>query len=235
MLYSVGQLDANGFPFGGTGGFHDVNTGGARADGGTDPTNAWQVEGFICSFYAAPGQIVIGEDMTRDEARNFCQIKTGGDLYSIHTQAQYDHLKAALVGYTSPVMIGLQSDGTGNWEWADGSPVDLAFLRAHSDDGLEGTGETKGVFYPPTADDSDWDCGVATEGHHCDPTPGTNHGIHDWGTVNDGARMAFACSSGGETRGNRGAGGDAAVCNNGVPPPNCPTCNCALNGGGGGH
>ena len=74
------------------------------------------------------------------------------------------------------------------------------------------------AFYPPTADGADWDCGDPSEGHSCDIS-GANHGIHDWGTVDDGRRMAFACNSAGETRGNRGSQGDAAVCNNGVPPP----------------
>ena len=91
-------------------------------------------------------------------------------------------------------------------------------LRAHSDDGLEGLGENKGAFFPPTADGADWDCGDPNEGHSCDIN-GANHGVHDWGTVEDGNRMAFACNSAGETRGNRGSQGDAAVCNNGVPPP----------------
>ena len=53
--------------------------------------------GFICGFFAAPGQIVIGEDMEWDEARSFCQEKTGGDLLSLHSQADYDKL-AALTG-----------------------------------------------------------------------------------------------------------------------------------------
>ena len=44
-----------------------------------------------------------------------------------------------------------------------------------------------------------------------------NHALNDWG--NGQIRMAFACNSAGETRGNRGSQGDAAVCNNGVPPP----------------
>ena len=93
--------------------------------------------------------------------------------------------------------------------------------------GLEGVGENKGVFYPPTADAADWDCGDPTEAHSC-ATDADNHGLHDWGTQDDGQRHAFACASAGEMRGNRGSRGDAAVCNNGVPPPNCPTCNCAL-------
>ena len=51
--------------------------------------------------------------------------QTGGHLYSIHDQKDYDKLKAASVGYTKPIMIGLRSDSAGNWEWTDGSPVDL--------------------------------------------------------------------------------------------------------------
>jgi hypothetical protein len=249
---NTATLDANGFPFGGTGGFHDVNTGAARTDGGTDASNPWQVEGFICSFYAAPGQIVIGEDMTFDEAENFCQVKTGGHLYSIHDQRDYDHLREALVGYNKPVMIGLSSDSEGNWEWTDGSPVDMTFLRAHSYDGLSGTDESRAVIYPPVCESS-WqhpDGSQAGPGadHYVDfqGTDATctgdrndalhrDHALNDWGNHDDGARMAFACASGGEMRGNRGSHGDAAVCNNGVPPPNCPTCNCALQPGGGGH
>ena len=42
---NTAQLDANGFPFGGTGGFHDVGD-----NTGSDPNAAWQVEGFICGF-----------------------------------------------------------------------------------------------------------------------------------------------------------------------------------------
>jgi hypothetical protein len=227
------QLDGNGFPFGGTGGFHDINTDFDRTAG---QAGAWSVEGFICSFYAAPGQIVVGEDMTFDEAENFCQVKTGGHLFSIHNQQDYDHLKEALRGYTKPVMTGLHSDGNGNWEWTDGSSVDLTFLRAHSDDGLLGTDENKGVFFPPSADDADWDCGTPGDGHSCDPTPGTNHGLHDWGLTSDGSRMAFVCASAGEARGNRGSQGDSATCTSN--PADCPTCNCAAPApppGGGGH
>jgi hypothetical protein len=58
-----GQIDANGFPFGGTGGFRDTQI---NADSSASP---WGIEGFICEFYAAPGQIVIGEDMEWDGAR----------------------------------------------------------------------------------------------------------------------------------------------------------------------
>ena len=51
--------------------------------------------------------------------------QTGGHLYSIHDQKDYDKLHLAVAGYTKPVMIGLHSDSAGNWEWTDGSPVDL--------------------------------------------------------------------------------------------------------------
>ena len=218
--------------------------------------------------------------MTFDEAENFCQVKvrfpsrecrnplrsccrvqTGGHLYSIHDQRDYDKLKAASVGYNKPIMIGLRSDSAGNWEWTDVS-ASVPFAARHVSrscctgiacrsvlaSGALGrwsarTGREQGVsaatvglgcdclppltadrccsnsaFYPPTADGADWDCGDPSEGHSCDIS-GANHGIHDWGTVDDGRRMAFACNSAGETRGNRGSQGDAAVCNNGVPPP----------------
>ena len=126
---------------------------------------------LLTSQYAAPGQIVIGEDMQWDEARAFCQQKTGGDLLTVKDQATYDRLATLTQGYTHPVLIGLMSDSAGNWEWADGSFLDLDFLRAHSADQLEGVGENQvipaplswilavaraltktrqGVFYPPS-------------------------------------------------------------------------------------
>ena len=177
-----GQIDADGFPFGGTGGFRDTQI---NAD---SSATAWGIEGFICEFYAAPGQVVIGEDMEWDEARRFCQEKTGGDLLSLHSQADYDKLAALTAGYTNPIIIGLMADGAGNWEWADGSAMDLDFLRAHSADQLGGVGENQGVFYPPT--------------YAGDP----NQGLHDWDNRNQRTTMkAFACNSAGEARGGRGA------------------------------
>jgi hypothetical protein len=86
-------------------------------------TTAWAVEGVVCEFYAAPGQIIIGEDMGFDEAERFCVAKHGGHLFSIHNQQDYDKLKAATAGYTKPVLVGLRSDAAGNWEWTDGSAV----------------------------------------------------------------------------------------------------------------
>ena len=61
-----GQVDSDGFPFGGTGGFRDTQI---NADSSTSP---WGIEGFICEFYAAPGQIVIGEDMEWDGRPPLC-------------------------------------------------------------------------------------------------------------------------------------------------------------------
>ena len=94
-----------------------------------------------------------------------------------------DCVQAATVGYTNPIIIGLMSDGAGNWEWADGSDVDMDFLRAHYADNLAGVGETVAVFYAPTdADD-----------------PGFN-GLHDWGGGD--VPMAFACSASGHVPSN---------------------------------
>ena len=59
---------------------------------------------------------------------------------------------------------------TGNWEWVDGSPIDMDFLRAHSSDQLAGVGENQGVFYPPT--------------YAGDP----NQGLHDWDNRNQVGR-----------------------------------------------
>ena len=45
-------------------------------------------------------------------------------------------------------MLGLHSDGAGNWEYTDGSLADMDFLRAHSNDQLEGVAENQMVFHP---------------------------------------------------------------------------------------
>ena len=171
------------------------------------------------SQYAAPGQIVIGEDMQWDEARAFCQQKTGGDLLTVKDQATYDRLATLTQGYTNPVLIGLMSDSAGNWEWADGSFMDLDFLRAHSADQLEGVGENQGVFYPPSyAQDPNAGFHVSrrtTLLSFCLALFRKHRRLcwQDWNNRNDqstsgghpAGRMAFACSSAGESRGARGA------------------------------
>ena len=151
----------------------------AGSGGFNDCCNNWVMSGFVCELYAAQGQYAIGLGRTYDEARTFCRDYYGGDLASIHTQADYDRIADISQHYTQPLMLGLKSDGAGNWEWADGSrvltpanlyrlclsaslplclsvlhtcfteQVDTDFLRAHSFDGLQGTDETVGVFYPP--------------------------------------------------------------------------------------
>ena len=50
-------------------------------------------------------------------------------------------------------LLGLQSDGAGNWHYTDGTPADMEFLREHSHDNLAGVQETNMVFYPGTNDD----------------------------------------------------------------------------------
>jgi hypothetical protein len=105
--------------------------------------------------------------------------------------------------YTQPLMLGLKSDGAGNWAWADGSRVDQDFLMAHSFDGLAGVDESVGVFYPPVCQ-TGWDNGVhqANAGNGDDTCDGDsqdaahfNHAIHDWG--NGDTPMAFVCSASG--------------------------------------
>ena len=45
-----------------------------------------------------------------------CRREFGGHLLSIHDQQTMDKLITLTTGYTNPVLIGLQSDGAGNWE-----------------------------------------------------------------------------------------------------------------------
>jgi hypothetical protein len=120
----------------------------------------------------------------------------GGHLLSIQDQKGYDRLANLVTGYPHPVIIGGRSDGAGNWEWSDGSNFDLTFMQAHSGDmkdgapnPIEGTIENKLVFY--------W----GEAGYSSDPL----HGIHDWGTLDDGQPMAFACSATGTKKGAAGA------------------------------
>ena len=83
-------------------------------------------------------------------ADKFCQDNYGDQLAFPNTQAEYDTLTALVNGVDHPYMIGLHSDGAGNWEWTNGKAADMAFLIEHSNDQLQGTTETQAVFYPPT-------------------------------------------------------------------------------------
>jgi hypothetical protein len=44
-------------------------------------------------------------------------------------------------------LLGLQSDGAGNWHYTDGTPADMEFLREHSHDNLAGVQVT--ILTPP--------------------------------------------------------------------------------------
>eukprot|EP01052_Picozoa_sp_SAG31_P009316 SAG31_NODE_487_length_14980_cov_9.526376_9_plen_195_part_00 len=119
----------------GRGGFHDC-------------CHSWVIEGFICEYYAAPGTFAIGLDRHFDNANQFCADQYGGHLATIHSQEDYDKIADISAGWTQPLLIGLRSDSAGNWEWVDGSPVDIDFLKAHSADQLIGVDENQAVFYP---------------------------------------------------------------------------------------
>ena len=157
----------------------------AGAGGFRDCCNNWIISGFVCEAYATPGSFAIGLGRNYVEAEDFCQSYYGGHLASIHNQRDYDKIADLSEHYTQPLMLGLRSDGAGNWHWEDGSQLDIEFLRAHSNDNLEGVAESVGVFYPPTG-----------------PASGDeslyNHGLHDW--QNGEQPMAFVCSSSGEQR-----------------------------------
>jgi hypothetical protein len=61
----------------GYGGLHDC----------CPPTSGWQIEGFVCEHYAAPGTFMIGLNRAYADAEAFCQSEYHGHLASIHTQA----------------------------------------------------------------------------------------------------------------------------------------------------
>ena len=81
-------------------------------------------------------------------ADDFCYSTYGGQLSSLSTQYEYDQLVALANGVDEHYMLGLHSDGAGNWEYTDGSPADMDFLRAHSNDQLQGVVEDQMVFHP---------------------------------------------------------------------------------------
>ena len=182
---------------GGTGGLHDCCV---ATEGG------WSnVEGFVCEMYAAEGQFAFGTGRTRDEAESFCQAYYGGSLATIRNQADYDKIASLAQGYTNPIMIGLHSDGSGNWAWADPSQPapDMTFLRAHSFDQLAGTDETNAVFYPPVCQTGFQIGGATDNGDGSDYCDGDtqdaahfNHALHDWGGGD--VPMAFVCSASGK-------------------------------------
>merc|ERR1711871_1571525 len=100
-----------------------------QGKGGLDDCcHSWNIDAFVCEAYAAPGSIAIGLGRTWTDANQFCMQHYGGTLLSIHDQHTYDELARLAQGYTQPIMIGLHSDGAGNWKWADKSAVKLDWL-----------------------------------------------------------------------------------------------------------
>ena len=65
---------------------------------------------------------------------------------------EYDALNHLITGaVTENYMLGMHSDGAGNWEYTDGTAADMTFMRAHSNDQLEGIAETNMVFSAGTS------------------------------------------------------------------------------------
>ena len=60
----------------------------------------------------------------------------GGQLTSLNTQYEYDQVVNVANGAEQHLLLGLHSDGAGNWEYSDGSAADMEFLREHSNDNL---------------------------------------------------------------------------------------------------
>jgi hypothetical protein len=108
------------------------------------------------------------------DADAICQKKYGGQLASITTQDEYDALNQLITGAVNEqYLLGLHSDGAGNWEYTDGTHANMDFLRRHSNEGqgdnsgLEGTTETNMVFWPKSSAGGKGglhDCCVSTDG-----------------------------------------------------------------------
>ena len=214
---------------GGTGGFHDMNQG-RTGQGAWEPGSAyqgdWTIEGFVCESFSAPGTLAIGLNRAFDDANQFCADRYGGHLATIHSVQDYEKLAQVAAGWNQPLMIGLKSDGAGNWQWVDGSHVDTDLLVAHSFDGLKGIDETVGVFYPPVCQ-TGWDNGVhqsnynpAADGSGTDTCDGDtkdaahlDHALHDWCAPTPSSPLSAArpvrgryrgAAAGGASRGARG-------------------------------
>ena len=90
---------------------------------------------------------------TFEYADNFCATTYGGQLSSLNTQYEYDQVEAITRGSPEHLLLGMHSDGQGNWEYSDGTPADMDFLREHSSDDLAGVQETNMIFFPGTNED----------------------------------------------------------------------------------
>ena len=51
-----------------------------------------------------------------DDANQFCADRYGGHLATIHSVQDYEKLAQVAAGWNQPLMIGLKSDGAGNWQ-----------------------------------------------------------------------------------------------------------------------
>ena len=87
----------------GYGGLHDC----------CPPTSGWQIEGYVCEHYAAPGTFMIGLNRAFEDAEAFCVSEYHGHLATVHRQADYDRLLAMATGYDQPILLGGRSDGAG--------------------------------------------------------------------------------------------------------------------------
>ena len=152
------------------------------------------ISGFICEFYAAPAAIGIGLSQQFDGAEQMCREEFGGHLLSIHDQQTMDKLTTLTTGYTAPVLVGLRSDGAGNWEFSDGTTPNMDFLKSISADQLEGVNEDQAVIFGGQ--------------------------LHDWGQRNgasaNGGPFAYACAAWGHC-----SGPPTTECN---PLAHCNTC-----------
>ena len=188
----------------GYGGLHDC----------CPPTEGWQIEGFVCEHYAAPGTFMIGLNRAFEDAEAFCVSEYHGHLATVKTQTDYDRLLAMATGYDQPILLGGRSDGAGGWQWTDGSFWDNDFVTAHSWDSLldssGGMTEDQLVIYPPVCADEWVQPGGRADGQGCgaaDTTGGEaehdNHALHAWGHVAGNTpgsppeTYAYACSTGG--------------------------------------
>jgi hypothetical protein len=141
----------------------------------------------LANTAACDGCATAGRERSCDfaYADQFCQDNYGGQLVSLEDQADYDRIAALIPNdATAPnggayqqafndekYMTGMHSDGNGGWEYTDGTPADLTFLRAHAQDQLAGHAPSINLVYTSGYDHQ------GAENPSCNPATGC--ALHD--------------------------------------------------------
>ena len=115
---------------------------------------------MTCSEYAAANFVFDATGRTYAESKSYCE-SLGHTIASIHSAKEQGWVTALI---STTAYLGGESDGSGNWQWADGSV--WADYRPLSTDGLNGITETK-LALENDGEWNDWHTGDALLGVVC--------------------------------------------------------------------